>query len=492
MNISMWNLFYNLPFEHIIPMVRNGSPSITCARLIVSTDLDPNAVFVGKSSDFFYEEETTIIVHRHDMILVPDIEPAEVFNEVCKIIDRFARWEAALENCLHEKDGLTQILDISKDFVGNPMFIYAPDGRNLAISSHYGPEINWHWAEILANNGLTEERMQNLKAVSSLTTVFKDLTPTIHTSNIGLSKYIHCSILAKSYMAGHFVLFEMVESFNESSLYICEILVGYFSRFMEMHYSEYSSTSRLGQFFISILSGYDYQKEDMLLLMNSLRWSIEDSFQLYLIKESVANEPVLLTKLYTRLLEECPNSIVFIINGNIAIINNLTRESQVDSLLNTLPDLLQDEYCIGISQAFDGISRCSLYYRQALYELSQCEQQHVIVAKAENNRLNYFYKALHAAPLTNAYIPRSLHQLKEYDARNHTFLYETLRAYCLASFHLSDTAKYLGIHRNSVSYRLERIQEIIDFAPFYALMDAPDTNRMMELYLAFFYLDHKE
>ena len=114
----------------------------------------------------------------------------------------------------------------------NPMFIYAPDGKSLAMSSHYPPEINWHWAEILENNGLSEDRMKTLRDQSNLTRVFKDLTPTFHESKIGLTDYIHCSILANHYMAGHFVLFSMHKPLSKEVLPLCSILVSYISKYI--------------------------------------------------------------------------------------------------------------------------------------------------------------------------------------------------------------------------------------------------------------------
>ena len=47
---------------------------------------------------------------------------------------------------------------------------------------------------------------------------------------------------------------------------------------------------------------------------------------------------------------------------------------------------------------------------------------------------------------------------------NGTQYYETLRAYVLSCFHPSDAARYLEIHRNSLTYRLDRIREEVDLS----------------------------
>ena len=59
---------------------------------------------------------------------------------------------------------------------------------------------------------------------------------------------------------------------------------------------------------------------------------------------------------------------------------------------------------------------------------------------------------------------RALHTLlqpiAEYDARTTSDLGLTLRAYVQAGGNLNATAERLFLHRNSVAYRLQRIQEL--------------------------------
>jgi len=60
------------------------------------------------------------------------------------------------------------------------------------------------------------------------------------------------------------------------------------------------------------------------------------------------------------------------------------------------------------------------------------------------------YRALHTI----------LHPIAEYDARTSSDLGLTLRAYVHAGGNLNATAERLFLHRNSVAYRLQRIQDL--------------------------------
>lgn len=83
MKISIWNIYYQLPYANKIPLIRNGSPTIENVRWIIPRDLNPNAVYIGSASGFFDSaDRDTLIVHRYDMILIHNTDPEEVFS-VC-------------------------------------------------------------------------------------------------------------------------------------------------------------------------------------------------------------------------------------------------------------------------------------------------------------------------------------------------------------------------------------------------------------------------
>ena len=79
MKLSMWNIYYALSSKDKVPMIKVGDATIVSARWIATSYFNPDRVYVGNESEFFGgEERNTLIVHRHDMILVRDIDPEEV------------------------------------------------------------------------------------------------------------------------------------------------------------------------------------------------------------------------------------------------------------------------------------------------------------------------------------------------------------------------------------------------------------------------------
>ena len=60
------------------------------------------------------------------------------------------------------------------------------------------------------------------------------------------------------------------------------------------------------------------------------------------------------------------------------------------------------------------------------------------------------------------YCNNKLEKLEEYDHANGTFLKETLLAYYMNGFNTVKTAEALFIHRNSLMYRLKKIEELLE------------------------------
>ncbi len=78
-----------------------------------------------------------------------------------------------------------------------------------------------------------------------------------------------------------------------------------------------------------------------------------------------------------------------------------------------------------------------------------------------------------------------LEKLKNYDKSNNTQLYTTLRTYLECNMNLSETARKLFVHRNSLVYRINRINELThldldNINVLYSLIDSFRIDRFMD------------
>ena len=320
MKLSMWDILNALPYDNITPMLQAGSATIEKARLIASSYLDEHTVYAGAANNYFEaEEEDTIIVHRSDMILVRGVGTENVFDEICTIIERFRFWENELAMLVDHDRGLQKMLDCSKDILKTPCFVYAPDGHAYAISDDYPREIHWHWAEILDNGGITSDRMRTLRDSINLPDVWKDTFPKKRDSRMGSHQYMHCSLYPNGYMAGHLVLFGFSKPFDKGTERIVNVLAKYMTRHMKAFYSQYSPTSRLAEPFSALLSQGVFADEEISLSLRALRWSIDDTYRVYVFEERGEREPVLLSQLLSAISSQYPLAVPFALDEQLVV-----------------------------------------------------------------------------------------------------------------------------------------------------------------------------
>ena len=490
MKLSMWNLYHELSSQNKLPMINDGTCTINGARWLVTTNLSSQHVYVGSAGDYFeVGGENSIIVHRRDMILVKGVDPEELFDEVCGILEKFNIWEQRLSDLLETDNGLQRMIDLSKDILGNPSYIYSPVGEILAIASDYPSSVHWHWKELIDNRGLSEKRLKFLKDNIHLSSVFEDTIPVRRKSVMDEYEYIHCSIFCQKRIVGHFVLFGFTDPIPEGMEYIIGHLIQFMNRFTDIHYQQFSSQSKLTDVFLGFLEKEPFDRGRLADLLRSFQWKTQDPWQVLVIREAVSSEPVLLTRISRRISEEVPRVLSSVRDERLIILRNLRDPAGSAGEYETLMMILGNDFYIGISSTFRGFENAELYYRQARAELERCEKSGLQRSDGGNHLTDSLQSVIRSNDLLKAYVEPVLLRLQEHDSENGTAFYETFSAYCLSGFHKSETAAILSLHRNSLNYRLERIAELLGQDVFYNCIHTDDPEHLKRLVLSCFILD---
>lgn len=150
------------------------------------------------------------------------------------------------------------------------------------------------------------------------------------------------------------------------------------------------------------------------------------------------------------------NSLVTLVSTDIN--GNIPQEtlSALEAFAN------ENHLLIGISNRFTDISQFAEFYEQAQAALS--------FAKRSPHKRPFFYfldyslymilDKVEDDQLLDQHCHPALARLLEYDAKKNTELFNTLRVYTQAGFNKSRTAQLLFSHRNTISYRIQQIEQI--------------------------------
>lgn len=166
-------------------------------------------------------------------------------------------------------------------------------------------------------------------------------------------------------------------------------------------------------------------------------------------------------------------------NGIVALLPLKNSVNVPPELLQILEVFAKNEHVrVGISNAFSNIESFVMHYEQAYAALDLGQK----LAFDENvfYYLDYQIFDLFSETKNPDTLGRFCHPalalLRQYDHKNNTQLYQTLRVFLQCSGSIKLTSERLFIHRNSLVYRMSRISELCQID-----LDNPDTCLLLRI-----------
>ncbi len=169
-------------------------------------------------------------------------------------------------------------------------------------------------------------------------------------------------------------------------------------------------------------------------------------------------------------------SIVTLIGGISQNGDELKKHPLVQEIVNVLNS---HEFKTGMSGGFTNLEKTKIYFKQALLT--------AVIAKAKERKIPAVFSDY--APLQifveisrteewPAFVHPTLETIREYDSKYDTEYYLTLKSYIMNIFDKKQTMIELSIHRNTLTYRLNRMKEIFH-------LDIDDKQTAFHLYCSF-------
>jgi sugar diacid utilization regulator len=178
-------------------------------------------------------------------------------------------------------------------------------------------------------------------------------------------------------------------------------------------------------------------------------------------------------------LGQIKSSCSFLNDRNLILILNAKDKEALQKCVSQLSEILpQHNLKAGLSERFDNILDLPEYRQQALDALkaSAILGDSALISNYQEKMV--YDLLLKASNPQRCYGDYRLQVLEDYDKKNGTDYCHTLHVFMKNAFNKNQTASILFIHRNSLSYRLHKIKEILD-------LDLSDGEDCQKLYLAF-------
>lgn len=482
MKLSMWILKNWLSKYNIIANVTNGDMIIEGARLFsIENQMSyfASQIYVGSADGFIGSIDNQVIcVCGPDWIRIKGVDKEQIFNDILQAFDYYAKWENVLLK-YNKQDFTVQILlDISQGIFINPVFIIDSYSNVVSMSSQYeSGSVNDEWDYMLENGRLSLETIGKFKKVPDLINVIDNVNePLIHYNAIFECKTLSCGITINGKRKGLFVILEKDAFLEEHTIQLANIFLEATKNLMLLQ-NEIPEFNPGINLIIKLLKGIDVSPEKRTQLLRPINWNIDSEFCIYKIN-NILSDKVSTHALASRIPEliqsglafEYEHSIVFFINCNLCNIGSI--EYELSKLLE------KSNFVCGSSFIFKGLDDIPIYYKQAKLALELGLQKSGKI----NHCIDFIWK--HMSTMYSKSFDElklchpSVEKLVNYDNEHGTKFLDTLYYYLRNERRLTQTAKVMFLHRNTLFYRIERIQEIMETD-----MDDPDEREYIMLSL---------
>lgn len=232
-----------------------------------------------------------------------------------------------------------------------------------------------------------------------------------------------------------------------------------------------------------ILNGKYTEPAEFSVLMQTLQWEITDHFLCIRVqRQAPVKSDSAEAILHRDLFQAFPGSYVMSISGQQCVLLNLTRSPvPLSRVRHMLSPLCRDYYQYGgISSPVEGIRELPIAYVQAGEALEQAfrYRDERWIVYFWDCALEYMMMRLNTPMQFRHLVAPQLLALKHYDQEKDSQLFETFQAYLENERDIPKTAARLIIHRTTLTYRLKKIQSLIDLD-----LENPDTRLYLRLSL---------
>lgn len=454
MELSMWIIKDRLEKFELKYQINSGEMNIKNVRYFSGTSIrESDYIYVGYAKEFIDTDIYNVIcVNKEDMILIKADNIYEVFNELLFIFEYYNKWEEEIKDLISRDEQIKTVLEKSQGIFNHPILI--------TDASHYVIGINY--PEGYKKDEYSESYSLPVEALSIINdelkeNMFKSESYLFKTKAFR-NKAVIRNFFAKGLFVGWFIVLDVVDDDNINSLSQLANVFGSLVESWFLNNSDKMFYSSQAALFLEILEGEE-DREKLLFKLKGIGWNEEDE-NLVVKIDSLSDDKSLTLPILNRILPQIFSGCYAVYyRSNLVLVANLRIISET-KLKETLKDVLKrsKSFC-GFSYRFTDISKLLIYYKQAEIALEYGVKIPGTINTCEEFAMEYLKNIISESLSVNISHP-ALEKLYLYDKENNTEYYKTLEQYLINERNQAKTAELLNMHRNTLAYRIKRIEEI--------------------------------
>ncbi|GAV22929.1 PucR family transcriptional regulator [Carboxydothermus pertinax] len=451
------------------------SPEVKDFKLVSETETswDENTIYIGNLNKInslppnpimlICSTEKISLPKGSNYIIVREHELAEIFNEVKNIIfDDLTEANKLIELATMALKGksLPSLINFAASHLGNALVLIDASQRVLAYSTNF-EIVDPLWKQNVSRGYCSYEFIQKVRASKDMTEWSKYGSDTqIITLAGDKQPKLVTRITQEEHVVGALIMIEHhtpLQSYHFKQLPIVGRIL--FDVFFRESGGGTFNRSLYSTLLFKLLDESDLQ--DTYEQINTLDIHFPAKMHIVVARfvQNINNRYLKYT--FSLELERIfPKGYAVIYKGYIGI---LVPNVDKNHLLELTKLAQKENVSIGISWPFYNIREFKQQFYQAVAAIKHAEKLGLtkqVFSYSDFHFFDFLNNYIGKMPLEN-YCHPALTILKEYDNKNHTELYLTLKTYFECNKNLKLTSEKLFIHKNTLVYRLKRIQDLI-------------------------------
>lgn len=448
---------------------------------------EPDALYIGKSSEIPKQYPANILCIEdvpiafksgplpfiNFTVLPKETDLLELYVSLCNYLldnDKAIHAGANLLSALAKARGLESIVAVAYKIVGNPIIVSDKSWKVLAIASDVKEPDDVAWSEFTKFGTLSFDTV-SLNIKYKLTDrIEQSEAPFICQEDNMKYRRLFWKVAVGSRPVATVSFIEYNRPVNERDFLLMSMLCNAISAEMQKNkFMHYTRGLLYEEFIVDLIEGRVKNSNIIEEKVKSLNLGLKKYIHVITIDiRGFDTENFSVPYLRDYLEKMITGSKAIIYGDSITIVTSYSHEHELFEVdAAKLKEFLK-RYGIrgGISRSFRKLEELKDHYYQALEALD-------LGAHIDLDACIYYYEdyAIYhiakvcagSSDLKQFYHPK-LEYLMAYDEEHKTSFTDSLYTYLKHSRNITNTAKALHLHRNSMIYHLKRIEEILDFS----------------------------
>ncbi len=459
-----------------------NTPFFHCNALTNSTVCTSGTLYIGYSkhlrADFFNDDSIGfLLLDRPNIdisntlptflfINTPGVDILELLYEVQCIFQEltgFLNDSSLLINGFLQEKSIPELIDIGSRLLGNPIMLTNASFKVVYMTKNEQIE-DKVWQDAQRLGCCSAESILVFKQDKASITLFNSEKSFIYQTGLGEQMpRILKKISTLNKVLGYIVVFQVNQKLEDHHLEITDFFSKLLAIEMKNNLTDDTTDKIYESLIIDLLQNKKLSNFSLTNRLQSTNWSIRPILRIIYIEVDAKKTLDYYFEYITIQLQRInPFAKVVRFYEHIIVVLNYNSANEYELIASQITELLEQlQLYSGYSRTFSTLPEIHAHYLQAKAALS-------LGKLLQNNTLAFYYKDFCLYHLLscmeNDKLPGlcSTHYitLSQYDKINSTEYCDTLYQYILSATNISAAAKSLQIHRNTMTYRMEKIAQI--------------------------------